>query len=270
MPRSRTDLPPSILPDREQQICARFREVRQDHRFKQAQFAEILSISVGRLKSYEYARAPIKYGLAKRLIEEISVDPDWLATGEGEKYSRVSIAVEYDFWIPAKLLYSFVHERLLRDILTEERAISTEIGHRRRAAGSQEEGPPLPSGADQTTVLKSLADVICRTFEDYCGGLNELNTLAVIKRIEKIIGPIDPTGWDTITEGLRSKANRKEEHTVMEIKSVVFEKLNLSMDSYRDLNVSEAFEQHEDQLLESQKHLTEIRTARAAGQVIPD
>ncbi len=259
MPRIRTEMPPSLLPDREQEICARFRRVRQDHRFKQEEFADILAISIARLKSYEYARAPIKYGLAKRLIDDLGTDPDWLATGTGEQRSRVSIAPEYDFWIPPKMSYSFVYDRLLKGLLEEERNISTERGNRRRRAGSQDE-EPFPSGSDQSAMMQVLANAISGTFSEYCAGLSEENTLRVIRRIAEIIGPINKTRWATIKEALKTKSKRIEKHELIAMRDLVFQKLDLSQDGYRALNISEGAESHEDLIALSKTSLKKIKS----------
>lgn len=241
-------MPPSLLPDREQQICARLRQVRQDHRFKQAEFADILGVPVFRLKSYEYARAPVKYGLAKRLTETMGVDPDWLATGTGEKYSRVTIAREIDFWIPPRMLFSFVYDRLLSDILQSERSISSAIGNRRRKARSDDE-PPFASGADQAAVLHDLSNVISAALRVYCRSLTAEEIVSTIRRIERIIGPINKKGWTTIREALHTKEKRISKHDLAQTRAVVFKRLGLSDEDYRSLNVSEADEDYHDQMV---------------------
>lgn len=81
MPRPPSDLQSSPLPDREREICARFRQVRLDEGMKQGPFAERLEIPLTRLKSYEMARAPIRYSLAVKLGEGFDINQHWLSSG---------------------------------------------------------------------------------------------------------------------------------------------------------------------------------------------
>lgn len=81
MPRPLRDLRDSLLPDREREICFRFRQVRLEEDMKQGPFAVRLGIPLSRLKSYEMARAPIRYSLASRLCEKFDINQRWLAVG---------------------------------------------------------------------------------------------------------------------------------------------------------------------------------------------
>jgi transcriptional regulator with XRE-family HTH domain len=258
VPKLRSELPPSLLPDREQQICARLRRVRQDHRFKQAEFADILGVPVFRLKSYEYARAPIKYGLAKQLTETMGVDPDWLATGTGEVYSRVTITKAIDFWIPSRLLFSTVYDRLLKDILEAERSISSTTGNRRRQARSTDD-LPFPSGADQLATLQALSGVISESLHRYFKGRSQVEILNAIRQIERVVGPISKSGWATIKEALHTKKKRIEKHDLRNARDFVFKKLGLSDEAYRSLNVSEELQRREDQMVAGHKDLEKLR-----------
>ena len=71
----------SFLPQREIEICQRVREVRLANRWQQAQFAAELGINRARLASYEYAKAPIRYELGKKLCLRLNISERWLATG---------------------------------------------------------------------------------------------------------------------------------------------------------------------------------------------
>jgi len=66
---------------RQRGICARFKECREKLGWSQPDFAAALGITLDQLASIEYARTPLRYGIAwkMRLISGLSLD--WLATG---------------------------------------------------------------------------------------------------------------------------------------------------------------------------------------------
>ena len=109
----------SRLPTVEEEICLRLREVRRQLRWKQRDFAEELGITRDRLASYEYARAPLRYSLAKRMGEVFDVNQRWLATGKPPKKGYISVSEAIEAALPKGALFSFAYKNLLADWLDE-------------------------------------------------------------------------------------------------------------------------------------------------------
>ena len=76
----------SRLPIEEEVICLRLREVREDLRLTQEEFAEKLGLTRERLASYEYARAPVRWSLGSKLCAVFHRSQRWLALGEAPKH----------------------------------------------------------------------------------------------------------------------------------------------------------------------------------------
>lgn len=81
---------------------------------KLAPFADRLRIPLGRLKSYELARAPIRYALAAKVGAEFDVNQEWLATGKGSRNPYFYVEARMDKLIPGKALFSEIYDKLLR------------------------------------------------------------------------------------------------------------------------------------------------------------
>ena len=120
MPRRPSDLPSSPLPDREREICLRFRQIRIDAGMKQEPFARRLGIPVTRLKSYELGRAPIRYELAARVGVAFDINQQWLACEDAPKRPHFFVADELEWHIPGRWLFSEIYEKLLRDLIGKE------------------------------------------------------------------------------------------------------------------------------------------------------
>lgn len=102
----------SKLPKREEEICLRVREVREQMKWKQRDFARELGIERGRLASYEYARAPIRYGLGSALCRKFKICQRWLATGNAPRSPYLEVDdVVFDA-PPKSLLFSEVYDAL--------------------------------------------------------------------------------------------------------------------------------------------------------------
>jgi transcriptional regulator with XRE-family HTH domain len=228
-------MPPSLLPDREQQICARFRKVRQDHRFKQEEFADMLTISVARLKSYEYARAPIKYHLAKWICENMDVNQRWLATGELPATGAFEISPAFAMFIPDRLNFSFVYDRLLRGLLGEElKAVDTHLSGKTHVR--PRDCIQLPVPADWRGMMMVISNIIQRAFLDFCEEGSVDRVRATVERIEKIIGPFGKKEWSQIDHGLKIRKYRKKTSDIADVQKEVLSKLGLTMEKYRKLN----------------------------------
>ena len=77
--------------NRESQIAARMRQIREKLRLTQAEFADQLGITRQRLASYEEGRVAIRYDLALRLCRQFIVSEKWLATGSGDMRQVMSL-----------------------------------------------------------------------------------------------------------------------------------------------------------------------------------
>jgi len=106
----------SPLPDHEKNICERLREVRMGLGISQKEFSERLGISEVRLKSYEYARSPIRYEVARVLIREFRINQRWLATGEPPTQPPFILPTTIADAIPGRTLYSIAYERALQPL----------------------------------------------------------------------------------------------------------------------------------------------------------
>jgi DNA-binding phage protein len=77
--------------------------------------ARVLGISRERLASYEYGRAPLRYGVADDFCLTCSVNQRWLAEGRPPSSYRVPIAEKLSNTIPRDMLFSEAFDRFLRN-----------------------------------------------------------------------------------------------------------------------------------------------------------
>jgi len=126
VPRPPKDAEDSPLTDEERAICLRFRQVRFDLGLKQIAIADKLGISVSRLKSYDRARSPIRFGIALDMCRAFNVSLRWIAAGQGRQQPYFRISGSWIARIPRSLLLSRVYHRLLKSPLkaTEEAALA--------------------------------------------------------------------------------------------------------------------------------------------------
>lgn len=106
----------STLPDREVLICKRLRQLRLDLKWGMPDFAEAVGIPRDRLASYEYARAPVRYTLARAVCERFNVNASWLATGVGSRFPYTHLPELAKLQLGEKTLFSEVYDSLLADV----------------------------------------------------------------------------------------------------------------------------------------------------------
>jgi transcriptional regulator with XRE-family HTH domain len=70
------------LPSEEEEICVRVRSVRLAASMSQAAFGDLIGLTRDRLASYEYARAPIRWGVGHRICSAFLLSQRWLAEGK--------------------------------------------------------------------------------------------------------------------------------------------------------------------------------------------
>ncbi|PWU11891.1 MAG: hypothetical protein C5B50_22445 [Verrucomicrobia bacterium] len=76
------------ISEREVGISARLREFRRTTGLSRVAFAQKAGIDSSILVRYEHGRVPLKYVHAWRLIRTFFINPAWLATGEGGRWTR--------------------------------------------------------------------------------------------------------------------------------------------------------------------------------------
>ncbi len=108
------------LPKREIEICHRLREVRLALHWDQPTFAAKLGISRVTLASYEYARAPIRYALARRLGDELDINQRWLATGLAPRKPYLIVHPQLESLIAYRALFTDAYDKVLKGWIEEQ------------------------------------------------------------------------------------------------------------------------------------------------------
>lgn len=204
---------------------------------KQKEFADVLGISVVRLKSYEYARAPIRFALAKTLTDKFSVNPKWLALGVGPMTPGVTIPSIFAAFIPSRALFSFIYDRLIGDMLEREASLV--------------ELPPesltFPANSDWWETLQFVTQQFAERLLLRLRKMDNERILDVFHGIELLVGRFDKLFWDTLNLALTTRKNREPTYDIAEVKKQVLEKLGMSAAELRSLNVaSSIIEKEED------------------------
>jgi transcriptional regulator with XRE-family HTH domain len=104
----------SQLPAREMAVCERVRAVRLDVKWNQPNFAKALGISRERLASYEYAKAPIRYELAKNICFRFNVNQRWLAEGTNPMHEYFDLSPHLEYLIKPRALFTKAYDEVLK------------------------------------------------------------------------------------------------------------------------------------------------------------
>lgn len=118
MPKTTVTQKPKI-PDDEAAICERMRSRRVDLGIPQKELAKRMGVPLDTLRSYEYARAPIRYGFTDRFCSELDVNQRWLFLGSSPKQPYIPISPIWAQFIPNEALFSEVMGRLLCDLFDD-------------------------------------------------------------------------------------------------------------------------------------------------------
>ena len=224
MPKIRKTPPPSLLPDREIEICGRFRLARQKYRFKQAEFADALDISLERLKSYEYCRAPISYGLGDSLCSTFDINQRWLAVGTEPFRVYLDPAPWMELFIPSALPFSRVYDRLLEEYLGKA-LMQSEGWFRMQLAGGKKE------------LITAIAGKISTSIQERLDNSNEQNSRELIEGILDVIGETDPAFRSRLFALVNQFESSDEKLTDIRVEQdMVLQKLGLTFEEYRRLN----------------------------------
>ena len=103
------------FPENELKICRRIREFRKGEKLSQVAFAAAAEIDSSALASIEHARAPLRYGLAWRLVNAHLINPSWLATGKGHPQAREGLPVPESAGVDPSHLYSEVFAEWMKE-----------------------------------------------------------------------------------------------------------------------------------------------------------
>jgi hypothetical protein len=125
----------TIIPEREREICHRLRLWRECFGFTRVNQAKSLGVKVEWLSSYEYARAPLRYEAARRIIGCLAMNPVWLATGKGSMRPKehVSLPTTEELEVSPRGLFSNVYDKRLKEKLEADPRLATHEAGTRRA-----------------------------------------------------------------------------------------------------------------------------------------
>ncbi len=84
------------MPVREIEIGQRVRMVRQNLRYSQTKFSEIISINRPRLAHYESGRTPLIFSVGWTICRRFKTNPRWLVTGKGPEKSDFLLSSHYN------------------------------------------------------------------------------------------------------------------------------------------------------------------------------
>ena len=118
MPKTAVTQKPKIS-DGEAAICERMRSRRVDLGIPQKELAKRMGVSLDTLRSYEYARAPVRYGFADRFCDELDVNQRWLFSGSLPKRPYVHVSHVWAQFIPLEMHFSKVASGLLAEMIEE-------------------------------------------------------------------------------------------------------------------------------------------------------
>ncbi len=159
-----------MLSERERMIGARVREFRESLQIPRTRFALSLGFGGERIASYEGGRAALPYEVFKAIFTKYSINPEWLATGDG---ATTNGGLPYLGFLPADVTrgatFSKVYDdhisRFIARLKQEEEMDATQtLLHIREFLKEAASRPQMPENADVVIFgsLKSLAVSIKR------------------------------------------------------------------------------------------------------------
>lgn len=109
----------ATVPQLEHEICLRLRGIRLAQKWNQPDFAAEFGISRTRLASYEYGRAPVRYGLGSIVCRRFQISQRWLATGRAPMLIFSPVPIEIERKLQSRQLFSEAYQTALRPIVEE-------------------------------------------------------------------------------------------------------------------------------------------------------
>jgi transcriptional regulator with XRE-family HTH domain len=171
--------------------------MRQLRKCPRSYLAHVCGIDQAALVRLEIGRVPLKYGTAQRIIDQLRVNPLWLATGEGEKEAGfVELPSAKEIGVADMDLFSKVFDDLLRPCfpVNPERRIKPGSSQRLKAYDA----------ILRDTISRSLGERLEEIF--YHIPVDDLQkfAVAIIGFAEKFKERYPKEQWDTL---LSRKAN---------------------------------------------------------------
>ena len=80
-------------------VIKRIKEIQSSKLMNQKEFAELIHVNQPDLSSYLSGKKPFGMTLINRISLELSINKEWLLTGEGEMYKQLSAEEEFAFLI---------------------------------------------------------------------------------------------------------------------------------------------------------------------------
>jgi transcriptional regulator with XRE-family HTH domain len=112
-----------------------------EQRLEQSDLAGMLGISRSRVASYEYAKAPIKYGLGNQFCSRFGINQRWFATGEPPMLPYFLISQAFASKLDTESLFSAVFDDYLDAHLEQaELELKRLVGDRAFYTGDFESG----------------------------------------------------------------------------------------------------------------------------------
>jgi transcriptional regulator with XRE-family HTH domain len=122
--------PSSLLNKREREICGRVHLVRTEIvKWSQPNLAKELGITQNQLAGLEYARNPLRYGIARILCDKCHISQRWLATGDLPIRVFVDVHISYEKKIASNLLFSEAYDAFLAKLVESELVDLARINH---------------------------------------------------------------------------------------------------------------------------------------------
>ena len=119
------------LPDTELAICRRLRLYRQRCGLPRRLFARELAVDSSVIIRIELGRMPLRYGIASRATQVFSINPLWLATGDGTIIISIPLPSPEEISVDERELFSAVFsEKLSQSIKSKLAEIEASPAHK--------------------------------------------------------------------------------------------------------------------------------------------
>lgn len=111
-----------LMNNREREICARVKSLRESLGFSQPVFAKHLGLTLDQIASIEYGRNPLRWALGDWICRRFDVNPRWLAEGREPRSFYVLILKKVYGSLPPNALYSQVFDDVFKPYVEERLA----------------------------------------------------------------------------------------------------------------------------------------------------
>lgn len=108
------------LPTREAEVCVRLRRYRKLTKLSQVVFAREIGLDSTTLASYEHARAPLKSGVAGKIIASYGLNPGWLAEGKGRPFVDIPPSMHCEIMMRLSSTPEALFSQVFQEMITGE------------------------------------------------------------------------------------------------------------------------------------------------------